>query len=334
MLKVVVAGFGFMGMTHTGNVLKNSAIKLAGIADKQGADIVEKLKVRSGNFATGGLQAEDLAGVNHYNDLADALRNEKPDACIIAVHTHLHYELARLALEAGVHVFLEKPFTLDVDKGQELIDLAREKNKVLMIGHVVRFMPAYITLKSWIDSRTYGRLEFLSMSRFSGVPSWGQWKEKQSKDFGISGGALFDLTIHDIDFAQWACGKPSRIQAQCLPGKLSNQDYVSALWGYEDNLVVRIEGGNAFHADYPFQASFHARFHSASVHYSTGKPEHIVVASDAGLDEIAVADANDGFARELDYFFECVSTGSRPLLCSPESALDSIKIGYRHIKPE
>src|SRR5690606_12120306 len=120
------------------------------------------------------------------------------------------------------------------------------------------------------------------------------------------------LVIHDIDFAQWACGIPPAINAQCLPGKLSNYDYVSALWSYGNGkLNVKIEGGNSFHADYPFQASFHARFRDASIHFSSRNPENIVVATDSGLQQYPVGDANDGFSGELEYFFECISDGKQ-----------------------
>jgi predicted dehydrogenase len=64
-------------------------------------------------------------------------------------------------------------------KVEALIKLARAKSKILMIGHVLRFMPAYLKLKTWIDSGEFGSLEFLSLSRFTGVPAWGQWKDKQ-----------------------------------------------------------------------------------------------------------------------------------------------------------
>jgi predicted dehydrogenase len=332
MLRVVVAGFGFMGMTHTGNLLKNPAVRLTAVADKNTDGIQKKLKEQSGNFSTGTIQPEVLSEINFYDDFAECLHVEKPDACIIAVHTNLHYELAKMALEAGVHVFLEKPFSLDVEEGKELIELAGSRNRILMVGHVVRFMPAYKMLKSWVDNGEYGQLEFLSLSRFSGIPSWGQWLEKQ-KEFGSSGGALFDLVIHDIDFAQWVCGIPESIDSYCLPGKLSNYDYISALWKYPaENLHVKIEGGNTYHSDYPFQASFNARFSNASIYYSSQDPEHITVASGAGIKLVPVGNPNDGFSGELDYFIQSIIHNRLPQMCSPESALETIKICYRHIR--
>ncbi len=331
MLDVAVIGFGFMGMTHAGNLLKNPDVRLKAVVDKYPDNIHQKLNEQSGNFSAGNIDADELLKVATYSNFAECLQAEKPDICVIAVHTDLHYPMAKAALEAGAHVFLEKPFCLDVEEGRQLINLAREKDRILMIGHVVRFMPAWQLLKKWIDSGEFGSLEFLSLSRFSGLPSWGQWIDKQEK-FGVTGGALFDLVIHDIDFAQWACGEPDAIEAQCLPGKLSNHDYVTAVWKYSNsNLHVKVEGGNNFHAQFPFRASFTARFQDVTVSYSSNSPEKIVMATDAGVKSVPVGSPGEGFSAELNYFIDCVINGKQPVLCTPESALEAVQICYRHI---
>ena len=79
----------------------------------------------------------------------------------------------------GVHAFVEKPFCLDVLEGEELIALAQSKSKTLMVGQVVRFMPAYEKLKELIDSKELGEVEFLTMSRFSGVPRGGNGRRNR-----------------------------------------------------------------------------------------------------------------------------------------------------------
>jgi predicted dehydrogenase len=331
MLNTVVVGFGFMGRTHTSNILKNPSVQLRAIVDKNPDNIQVGLNSESGNFSTEAIDAGVFSGMRTYDNMASCLKVEKPDVCVIAVHTNLHFELAKMALEEGIHVFLEKPFCLDVNQGLELIELSRKNNKILMVGHVVRFMPAYQKLKQWLDSKEFGDIKFLSLSRFSGIPSWGQWKERQ-KEFGSSGGALFDLVIHDIDFVQWVCGTPENINAHCLPGKLSNYDYVTAHWKYKNSdCDVKIEGGNTFHTNYPFHASFVARFQNASVYYSSNAPESIMVANDYGTTLIPAGDANDGFSNEFNYFVNCIINNEQPEKCTPESALETIKICYRHI---
>ena len=141
------------------------------------------------------------------------------------------------------------------------------------------------------------------------------------------------MVIHDIDFAQWVCGVPGIISASYLPGKLSNHDYVSGIWSYKDkNLYVKIEGGNTFHTAYPFQASFSARFENASVLYYPKDPENIIVATDTETTLVPAGDGNDGFSAEMDYFIQCIGENKQPVLCTPESALESIKVCNRFVE--
>ncbi len=329
-IKVAVVGFGFMGITHTRNILQKSNLELVAIVDKNPGNVKKNINEQIGNLLVGGIKEKDVAKIEVYSSVDECLLKENPDVFVIAVHTDFHFNLTKKALENGISVFLEKPFCLDIREGEELINLAQKANLLLMVGQVVRFMPPYQKLKKWIDSGEFGNLKFLSMIRFSGVPAWGDWKEKQ-KDFGSSGGALFDLVIHDIDFVQWALGEPDSIQSTILPGKLSRHDYVNAIWKYNSGINVKIEGGNTFHTNFPFHAGFSANFENASVLYSSSNPEDIIVATDTESMNIPAGDAMEGYSGELDYFINCLLNHEKPVNCLPESALDTIKLGYKHI---
>ncbi len=334
MKHVAVVGFGFMGMTHVANILKNEDLKLVAIIDKDVDGIEEKLSGNAGNFSIEEIDPEQLKSINKYNDLQACLDNEHLDAVHVCVHTDLHYVMAKMLLTKGLNVFLEKPMTLDIEEGEELVQLAHEYNCIFMVGHVVRFMPPYKQLKKWIEDQTYGQLKFLSLTRFSGVPLWGQWKEKQNA-FGSSGGALFDFSIHDIDFANYLFGKPDNIESKTLPGYLSNHDYMSAFWIYDQKGIrVKIEGGNIFHSAFPFQAGYQAAFENASICYSTNKPDVIQVGTHEGPTEINDLDDSDGFYNEIAYFYQCIEKGTLPEECLPESSLDTIKLCYQHIQED
>lgn len=329
MINIAVVGFGFMGITHSINILKNPNVKLAAIITRNITCIPTRLKEQLGNFSSGEVDVAALTKVPAYMSLRECLKHEKVDAVQICVHTSLHYEFAQEAMEMGLHVLLEKPMSLRTEEAELLIHLARRQRLKFMVGHVVRFMPAYKKLKQWIDSKEYGRLEFISLTRFSGLPNWGQWKEKQ-KAFGSSGGALFDLVIHDIDFLNFALGKPGKIKAVCFPGVLSMHDYVTAHWQYGD-ITAKIEGGNIFHSNFPFRAGFMARFEEASVVYSSIIPSYIQVSTCNGMEQIPVADANDGFYDEIDYFASCIAKNTEPVMCLPESSLQTIRLCFDHI---
>jgi len=332
MKKVAVVGFGFMGITHTLNILNNPDLQLVAIVDNSLETIEKNLTAQSGNLSTGNIDPEAIKNIKMYNNFDECLQNEELDAVYICVHTNLHYDLTKKALMHDKHVFLEKPFSLNNKHAEELINLSVQKKKILMVGHVVRFMSPYQKLKQWIDNKEFGELKFLSLTRFSGLPAWGQWKEKHITE--TSGGALFDLIIHDIDFVNYALGSPSEIKSTWLPGEMSNHDYVSAMWSYKDkNTKVKIEGGNTFHINFPFQAGYMAQFEKASVVYSTNKGDIIQIADDKSIKEVSAGDAMAGYYNEGAYFTQCMITGTQPAECLPESSLQSIQLSYKHLNP-
>jgi predicted dehydrogenase len=329
MINVAIIGFGFMGLTHANSILKNKKLCLKAIITRDAGGVPTRLNQLKGNFSSGEVNADAILSLPVYKTLRECLKHEKINAVHICVHTDLHYEMATEAIECGLHVFLEKPMTLRHEEGKLMIAFARQQRVKLMVGHVLRFMPAYQKLKEWIDTKAFGALRFISLTRFSGLPSWGQWKEKQDK-FGSSGGALFDLVIHDIDFLNYALGRPEKIESVNRPGSLSMHDYIVASWHYKD-LEAKIEGGNTFHSTFPFQAGYMARFDNASVAYTSLLPTSIQVCTDNDLTNVCAGDPNDGFYNEFDYFADCIENGKDPLVCMPESSLKTIELCYEHL---
>jgi predicted dehydrogenase len=330
MKKIAIAGFGFMGMTHALSIMKIEGLRLSAIIERDISLIDKNILSGIGNINTGNIDASDLSSASRYSDFEKCLQKEDIDAVIICTHVNSHYELTKRALEYNKDVFLEKPFCLDVEKAGELVDLARVRKRIMMIGHVVRFMPPYQLLKKWIDTKEFGELKFLSMSRFCGLPGWGQWNEKDVKD--LSGGALFDLAIHDIDYAFSITGLPSKIKCSYLPGEYSRHDYISAMWSFDrSDIHVKVEGGFTFHKSFPFQAGFMAQFRNASIAYSTLKGDIIQIADDTSVREVSAGNAADGYFNEMKYFADCILKGAEPELCTPESSLESVKLCYKHL---
>lgn len=334
MKRVAVIGFGFMGIVHSRNILKCEHLELAAIVEKDVDSVARKIDDPVGNFSTGDSDSEVIKNIPVFASLQDCLKQEKLDAVHVCVHTDLHFPIVKEALNYGLHVLVEKPFVLRVSEGEELIKLASQKRLILMVAHVVRFMSPYKMLVQMKETEKYGKLKFLSLTRFSGLPVWGQWKEKQ-KDFGSSGGGLFDLVIHDIDFAAFFMGKePDIISSDNLPGKLSMYDYVNACWNYRDEgITVRIEGGNIFHTNFPFRAGYTAVFENATVSYSTIDAENIHIDNENERLSIPVNDLGDGYLNEINLFAESILSGSLPEKYKAESALATIQLCHRHTIP-
>ena len=329
MIDVAIIGFGFMGLTHAVSILKNKRMRLRAIITRDRHGIESKLQQQTGNFSAGEVDSGAILQVPSYTTLRECLRREKLDAVLVCVHTDLHYSIAQEAMENGLHVFLEKPITLRPEEAKLLIGFARQQRLKFMVGHVVRFMPPYKKLKAWIENGEFGKLQFISMTRFSGLPSWGQWSEKQTH-FGSSGGALFDLVIHDIDFLNYALGLPEKIECTTYAGSLSVHDYVIATWTYQ-GMTAKVEGGNIFHSAFPFQAGYMARFERASVVYSSKSPEFIQVCNGEGSSNVIAGDAGEGFYQEIEYFRDCIEHDTDPFVCMPESSLKTLELCYQHL---
>ncbi|GAG04081.1 unnamed protein product, partial [marine sediment metagenome] len=139
MLKVGIAGFGFMGRTHYQCWNKLEAAKVVAICDTN-PNIVEDTKKAVGNI--GDPQAEiDFSGLDLYTDYDKMLDEAKLDAVSITLPTFLHPDFSIKALWAGLNVMCEKPMALTVDECEKMLAAAKSSEKLLQIGHCVRFWP-------------------------------------------------------------------------------------------------------------------------------------------------------------------------------------------------
>lgn len=334
MQKVAVVGFGFMGLTHTIQILKSDKLQLAAIVEKNPERIEKTLSGETGNFPVGSLNAEDVRQVPVYRDLEECLSKQAVDNVHICVHTVLHVPLTRVALKAGKNVLLEKPMCLIPEEGRELIELARSKGKTFMVGHVLRFKTVCERVRNLIESGEHGALEVISCYRYTGAPNWGDWKANASARKG-SGGALFDLMIHDIDFLQYALGPPSDIRAELLPGPLSDHDLVNAVWEFPHSKArAVIHGGYILHSNTPFEAGLWAQFEKATIKWQSKEAGTLLLIDDTGIVELDVRDPGPAHEKEIEYFAQCVEEGKPPSRCMPESSLQAVQLCYRHIAAE
>jgi len=148
--KVAVVGCGYWGK----NLIRNFAQlgSLAAVCDTDSARLREIERDYPGVPALAFeevLSTPDIHGV------------------VIAAPAAQHYMLAKQAMVAGNDVFVEKPLALRVEDGQELLDLARRRSRVLMVGHLLHYHPAIIALKKMITDGELGRIEYLSSSRLN-----------------------------------------------------------------------------------------------------------------------------------------------------------------------
>jgi len=109
---------------------------------------------------------EDLP-VDYCNSVDDVLARPDIDAVVIATPAETHFDIARKALKAKKHVFVEKPMTLDIGQAHVLIDMAKHRKLVLMVGHLMQYHPAFIALKGLINSGELGTIRHITSQRLN-----------------------------------------------------------------------------------------------------------------------------------------------------------------------
>ena len=106
-------------------------------------------------------------GVKTTRDYADLLEDGKVKAVAVAAPAALHYELARKALLAGKDVFVEKPLALRVPQAEELVELATDRKRILMVGHILEYHPAIRKLKDLVDAGELGEIHYVYSNRLN-----------------------------------------------------------------------------------------------------------------------------------------------------------------------
>lgn len=105
--------------------------------------------------------------VEVYSDFSFVISRNDIDAVIISTPAHTHFTLAKQALESGKDVLVEKPMTLTVVEGEQLVEIAQRHNRILMVGHVLEYHPAFRRLRELINDGSLGRIQYIYSHRLN-----------------------------------------------------------------------------------------------------------------------------------------------------------------------
>ena len=188
MVKTGVVGLGYWGPNLLRNLYANRRNGGLVICDSNAA----RLNKMAQHYP-------DIQSTKKYQDLID---NDDLNAIVIATDVSSHFPLAKQALLAGKHVFVEKPFAASVEEAQELVDLGKNNGLVTMVGHTFMFSPPVIKTKEIIDSGDLGDIHFITSSRVNlGL---------HQKDVSV----IWDLAPHDFSMLfYWLNEEPTEVNA-------------------------------------------------------------------------------------------------------------------------
>jgi predicted dehydrogenase len=240
-----------MGISHLAILGAHPDVDVVGVCDSQG-------------MVTSALRS--MTGIETFKESKKLFREVRPDCVVISTPSAAHYEAASLALEDDIHVFVEKPLTLDAAMSQRLAALAQSRRLANQVGYHYRFVASFRELRRLVQAGAIGEVHHIDGCAFGPVvtrPKSGfTWRSKK----GEGGGCLHDYASHVIDLMNWIMGPPTSVLGARLRPVFSRdvEDTVHALFEYDGGASGRL------HADWSDE-SYRKMTTSITVHGTKGK---------------------------------------------------------------
>ena len=293
-VKVGVIGIGNMGWNHARVLSLLRDAELVGVADPDSAR---------------GALAKEQFGCEWFEDY-NALISEVEAVCI-AVPTLLHHPVGMACLQAGVHVLIEKPIAASEQEARELIAAAEQADRLLQVGHIERFNPAFRELLNVVANEEVVVLEGRRHSPHA----------DRANDVSV----VLDLMIHDIDLVLELAGAP--VVGFAAAGGRSGDgpiDYVTATLNFANGVAASLTASKMSHRKVRclsahcraslVEADFlhrNLRIHRrAQESYSATRGE-LLYRHDGFIEEVSITPTEPLYA-ELEHFLQCVRGTARP----------------------
>jgi len=219
MIRAGLIGVGKMGLSHYAILGAHPRVEVAAVCD-------------SAAYVTTALRK--YTGIETFTDYRRMLDSAQLDCVLVATPTSTHFEVARGALERGLHVFVEKPLCLDPGQSRQLADLAKARRRANQVGYHNRFIGTFRETHRLVRAGALGEVYHISGSAFGQVvirpKSGSTWRAKKSE----GGGCLHDYASHVIDLMNFIVGPPEKVLGAYLRRIFSKdvEDAVYATFRY------------------------------------------------------------------------------------------------------
>jgi predicted dehydrogenase len=215
-IRVGLIGYGYWGPNYARALTDLPDLSLTFVCDTQ----EERLRRAAARFP----------GIPLCQDVSGAMRRDDVDAVIISTPASTHYELARLALESGRHVIVEKPLALEIEHCEHLGELADKKDLVLMVAHTFLYNSGIQKLREFVKSSNFGRVYYLHATRTNLGP------------IRPDVNAVWDLAPHDISIFNYLLDEQPQWASAIGSRALGNirEDVAFITLGYSNDVIGNI----------------------------------------------------------------------------------------------
>jgi predicted dehydrogenase len=215
MTRVALIGAGKMGISHLAILGAHPDVQVVGVADtsKIVTDVLEK-----------------YSPFECFADYKKMIDKTKPQAVFVAAPTKYHGTIVKELLEKGIHVFVEKPFCLNVNEGAELVQLAKQKGVVTQVGYHNKFIGTFEEVKKLMNANAIGDVQHFIGEAYGPVvvrKKQETWRSKPEE----GGGCLLDYASHVIDLLNYLVAPIQKVHGSLLKSIYSGnvEDAVYAL---------------------------------------------------------------------------------------------------------
>ena len=197
-MRLIIVGCGSIGRRHARN------------ASSLGAEIV----LCDLNLSRMIELAEELGAVAIYQDFSEAVEKSKATAAVIATPTNFHFQPAKIMLEAGIHVLMEKPLCHSIEDAEKLEEISKTSNAVFMMAHTYRFRSEWQEVKRLVDSQLLGRAYSAEFAGGWYLPDWHireDYRQEYAAQKLLGGGVLLTSLSHFFDIVNWFFGEINEV---------------------------------------------------------------------------------------------------------------------------
>src|SRR5450631_3420202 len=294
-IRAAVVGVGYLGRFHAQKYAQLADCSLVGVVDNQ---------AQTASRVAAEVQAPA------YSDFRELLG--KVDAVSVVTPTPTHYDIARAFLESGAHVLVEKPITETSEQAERLIGVARQRGRVLQVGHLERFNPAILAAETLLT-----RPRFIECHRLA------PFRER-----GTEVNVVLDLMIHDIDLVQMIVGSPvASFDAIGTPVFSAEIDIANARLRFENGCVANVTASRV-----SLKTERKLRVFCDDAYMSLDLQQKILtvirkgtgVGAD-GMPQVAIEEntyqQGDALKSEIEAFLEAVASGKPPPVTGEDGLL-------------
>lgn len=321
MVRVGLVGIGFMGMIHYLAYQKVPGVKVVAICERDAKKRSGDWSTIQGNFGPRGEQM-DLSGITCYENYKDLLQNPDVDLVDICLPTEMHVSWSLQALNAGKHVFVEKPLALTTNDADRCLAAASQAEKLLCVGHVLPFFPEFNYALKYVQSGQGGKLQAVHLRRLICKP---QWRSGPQAD-----GPAVDLHIHDNHFVCLLAGTPRAVRSKGVVDNDGVVQHVETQYLYADmSNCVTSASGALYQQGCAFSHGFTILMEKASLLFDSLGIPLTLLTHDGKSEKVSLAgsgDPVDAFAAEIAEVVSSIQQGKRSAILDGQLGRDALAI--------